>query len=75
MKPEEVLNATTINPAYHLGISKDFGSIEKNKFANLVIMNAPNLNYIFYHYGINHATDVFIKGKQVVKNQQIVREL
>jgi imidazolonepropionase len=75
MKPEEVLNATTINPAYHLGISKDFGSIEKSKFANFVIMNAPNLNYIFYHYGINHATDVFIKGKQVVKNQQIVREL
>ena len=75
MNPEEVLNATTINPAYHLGLSKDFGSIEKGKFANFVMMKAPNLTYVLYHYGINHATDVFIKGKQVVKNQQIVREI
>ena len=75
MKPEEVFNSVTINPAYHLGLAKDYGSIEKGKFANFVIMDAPNLTYIFYHYGINHVTDVFIKGKQVVRDQKIVRKI
>jgi imidazolonepropionase len=71
--PEEVLTAVTLNPAFHLGISDKFGSIEVGKYANIILLDAPNLNYVFYHYGINHVTDVWIKGKQVVKNQEIVR--
>jgi len=41
----------------------------------LVVLDAPNLDYIFYHYGINHAKHVIINGNFVVKNRQIVREL
>lgn len=74
LTPEEILHATTINPAYHLGISKSKGSIEVGKDADIVIMNAPNLSYILYHFGINHTKDVYIKGKKVVSNQTIVRE-
>ncbi|MBE0700273.1 MAG: imidazolonepropionase, partial [Acholeplasmataceae bacterium] len=74
MTPVEVLNAVTINAAYHLGLSTSCGSLDIGKSADLVIMNAPNLNYLFYHYGINHTQDVFIQGKPVVINRQIVRK-
>ena len=71
LTPEEVLNAATINPAFHLKLNQDIGSIEVGKKANFVLMDAPNLSYILYHYGINHTKDVFINGRQVVKNRQI----
>ncbi|MBU1093725.1 MAG: imidazolonepropionase [Firmicutes bacterium] len=74
MSPEEILNAVTINPAYHLGISDQVGSIEIGKEADIVLMDAPNLSYLLYHFGINHTKHVFIKGKLVVLNRQIVRE-
>ena len=71
--PEEILTAVTLNAAYHLGISDTNGSIEIGKLANVILLDAPNLNYVFYHYGINHVTDLWIKGKQVLRNQEIVR--
>lgn len=74
MSPEEILNAVTINPAYHLGISDLTGSIEIGKEADLVLMDAPNLSYLLYHFGVNHAKHVLIHGKFVVLNRQIVRE-
>lgn len=74
MSPEEILNAVTINPAYHLGISNITGSIEIGKEADLVLMDAPNLYYLLYHFGVNHAKHVLIHGKFVVLNRQIVRE-
>ncbi len=75
MKPEEILNATTLNPAYHLGIHETHGSLEPGKHANIVLLNVPNLSYMLYHYGINHTKDVFIDGKLVVLNRQIVRKI
>ncbi len=75
MTPEEILTAVTINPAYHLQIDHLAGSLTIGKQANLVVMDAPNLSYLFYHFGINHAKHVVIDGKIVVKNRQIVREL
>lgn len=71
--PEEILTAVTLNAAYHLGISNTNGSIEIGKLANVILLDAPNLNYVFYHYGVNHVTDLWIKGKQVLRNQEIVR--
>lgn len=74
MSAEEILTAVTINPAYHLGLSKTKGSLEVNKDADLILVDSPNLSYMFYHFGINHVTDVFIKGEKVVENQMIVRK-
>ena len=74
LRPEEILTAVTINAAYHLGISETHGSIDVGKNANVILVDAPNLNYMFYHYGINHVTDLWIKGKHVLKNQMIVRD-
>jgi len=72
MKPKEVLIAATINPAYGLGRKEIIGSISKGKNADIVIMDAPNLDYIMYHFGINHTKDVFKNGKLVVKDRQII---
>jgi imidazolonepropionase len=74
MTSAEILNAVTINPSYHLNTHQSEGSIELGKDANLVLLDTPNLDYLFYHYGINHTKDVYIKGKRVYSKGQIVRE-
>jgi len=72
MTPNEILNASTLNAAYNLGISDSYGSIEIGKNADLVIMDSKNLEYILYHFGINHTLDVFKNGKLVVQNKKII---
>lgn len=66
MTPEEVITAVTINGACSLGLESKKGSIEEGKKADLVIFDAPNLNYIIYHFGINHVEKV-IKDGIVIK--------
>ncbi|WP_416197635.1 MAG: imidazolonepropionase [Sporanaerobacter sp.] len=60
--PEEVITAVTINGACAIGLEKEIGSIEKGKKADIVIFDSPNLNYIIYHFGINHVEKVIKKG-------------
>jgi imidazolonepropionase len=74
MTPAEILTASTINPAYHLGVHRSIGSLEKGKRANIVLMKAKNLDYMIYHYGINHARHVFCQGIPVVIDRQICRK-
>lgn len=71
MTPYEIINAVTINAAYNLGIQEATGSIELGKQADFVIMDSTNLDYIFYHYGINHVNDVFKDGILVVKDKAL----
>jgi imidazolonepropionase len=72
MKPKEVLIAATINAAYGLGKKEKIGSISKGKDADIIILDAPNLDYVMYHFGVNHTQDVFKFGKLVVKDRQII---
>lgn len=65
LTPEEVITGVTINGACALGLEKEVGSIEEGKKADITIFDAPNLNYIIYHFGINHAERVIKKGKIV----------
>lgn len=65
MTPEEVLTAATINGAASLKLEKEVGSIEEGKKADLVIFDAPNFEYIIYHFGINHTEKVIKAGKIV----------
>lgn len=65
LTPEEVITAVTINGAASLGIEEEYGSLEPGKYADLVIFDAPNLEYIIYHFGINH-TDKVIKNGIIV---------
>jgi imidazolonepropionase len=72
LTPEEIIKGMTLNAAYALDRQMKVGSIEKGKKADLVIFDAPNVDYIVYHYGINHVDTVIKDGKIVVKNRQIV---
>jgi imidazolonepropionase len=74
MTPKEVITAATINAAVSLGLEKTKGSIGAGKDADFVIFDCPNLDYLIYHFGINHVEDVFISGKQVVSKGKIIGE-
>ena len=65
MTPEEVLTATTINAACVLGLESEIGSIQVGKKADIAIFDVKNLEYMIYHFGINH-TDTVIKAGRVV---------
>jgi imidazolonepropionase len=69
MTPQETINAMTINSAYAIDRGNITGSIEKGKKADILIMDAPNENYIIYHFGINHAATIIKDGKIVIKEK------
>lgn len=65
MTPQEAFNATTINSAYAMGISKTHGSIARGKVANFYITKEiPTLEYIPYYYGTNKVDRAFLNGKE-----------
>lgn len=66
LTPQQVINAVTINAAYAVGRGNVIGSLEKNKRADILIMDAPNENYIVYHFGINHVKTVVKNGRVVI---------
>lgn len=64
MMPEEVINATTLNTAYAMGISDRLGSIARGKTANLFITSEiPNIEYLPYSYGSNLVETVILNGE------------
>lgn len=65
LTPEEVITGVTINGAAALGLEKEVGSLEIGKQGDIVIFDAPNLEYILYHFGVNHVDTVIKKGKIV----------
>ena len=64
MTPEEVINATTINTAYAMGLSHKLGSIAVGKKANLFITK-PITSYAFtpYSFGHQYIDKIIINGK------------
>jgi imidazolonepropionase len=64
--PEEAINATTLNTAYAMGISEEYGSITRGKVANLFITKPiSNLEFMPYYYGSNKIAKVILNGKMV----------
>ncbi|HES59677.1 MAG TPA: imidazolonepropionase, partial [Caldithrix sp.] len=67
MLPAELLWASTLIPAESLGLQNEIGSIEPGKSADLILLDIPNLNYLPYHYGINHVLMTIKNGRVVFK--------
>jgi len=66
MTPEEVINATTINSAYAMGVEDIVGSISRGKIANFFITKpVPSLEFLPYAYTAQLVDKVFLKGKQI----------
>ena len=62
MTPEEVLTAVTLNGAAAIARADRIGSLEVGKQADLVIWEAPDLDYICYRMGSNLVKTVIKKG-------------
>ena len=66
MLPEEVINATTLNSAYAMGVEEEVGSITVGKLANFYITKPiPGIEFLPYAYGSNLVDQVFLRGKQL----------
>ncbi|MDC0106646.1 imidazolonepropionase [bacterium] len=63
MTPEEAINAATLNGAYAMDISEQYGSIASGKKANLIITkDMTSYRQIPYHFGNNPVHKVMING-------------
>lgn len=63
--PEEALNAATLNSAYAMGVSNEYGSISIGKVANFYITEPiPSLDFIPYAYTTPIISRVFLAGKE-----------
>ena len=66
MLPEEVINATTLNTAYAMGVEEELGSIAVGKKANLYITApVPGIEYLPYAYGSDWVDVVFLNGERI----------
>jgi imidazolonepropionase len=64
MTPEETIHATTINSAYAMGISENYGSIAKGKVANLFITKEISSYVVVpYSFGSNLIETVILNGE------------
>ena len=66
LTPEEVLTAVTLNAAAAIDMAGQVGSVEPGKQGDLVIWDAPDLDYICYRMGSNLTKTVIKKGAVVV---------
>jgi imidazolonepropionase len=65
MTPEEMLTAVTLNAAAAIGLAEKVGSVEPGKQADLVLWNAPDLDYLGYRMGSNLVNTVIKNGNIV----------
>lgn len=65
MTPEEVLTAVTLNAAAAIRRAGRIGSVEPGKQADLLLWDAPDLDYICYRFGSNLVHTVMKKGRLV----------
>lgn len=65
LSPAEIWHAVTVNAAHAINRGDAAGSLAIGRNADVVIWDAPNHQYIPYHYGVNHANTVFKNGEIV----------
>ena len=63
MTTAEAITAATINAAHSLEMGNIVGSLEKDKQADLLIMDMPTYKYLPYHFGANNVETVIKRGK------------
>lgn len=64
--PAEALNAATLNAAYAMRLSAEYGSIGRGKVANLIITRQlPSLSFIPYAYTTPIISKVVLRGRVI----------
>ncbi len=69
---EEALTAMTLNAAASVDEAKVRGSLEPGKRADVVLLDAPSLEHLVYHWGVNLVTDVFAGGEHVISHGDLL---
>ena len=64
---EETLTAMTLNAAASLGEAVSRGTLEPGKKGDVVLLKAPSLPHLVYHWGVNLVEDVIVAGRPVVE--------
>ena len=66
MTPAEAINAATLNSAYAMGESRDYGSITRGKVANFFITKSmPSLAYIAYAHQTPIIRHIVLNGEYI----------
>lgn len=68
MTARQVMTAVTVNAAYAVNRGDSIGSLEPGKLADLVVWDAPNVEFLSYHFGVNLAEMVFKRGRLAAKH-------
>lgn len=67
MTPVEAFHAATLNGAYAMGLSRDYGSVTIGKVANFFLTEAmPSFEFFSYAYQTPLISRVFLRGEEVV---------
>ena len=70
--PAEAINAGTMNSAYAMGLSKDYGSITKGKVANFYITKPiPSVDFIPYAYTTPIVDRIFLRGEEYIPQTEL----
>lgn len=70
--PAEAINAGTMNSAYAMGLSKDYGSITKGKVANFYITKPiPSIDFIPYAYTTPIVDRIFLRGEEYIPQTEL----
>ena len=73
MTYNQVLNASTINAAFALGLGSEVGSIHPGKKADFLVLDCDEFAKAVHRFGTNHVNHVFKSGIQVVEDKQRVK--
>ncbi|NOX38002.1 MAG: imidazolonepropionase [Calditrichaeota bacterium] len=65
MLPRESLVAATYHAARAIQMDQHVGCLEPGKKADMVLLDIPNLEYLPYHYAMNHVKKVIRHGRVV----------
>lgn len=70
--PAQAFAASTINAAHAIRRGEECGSLEACKLADITILNAPSLDFVPYHLGVNLVDKVIKRGKLVVSEGKCI---
>jgi imidazolonepropionase len=70
----EALTAATLNAAATLGLANEIGSLEPGKWADVVLLDLPNLEQLCYEFGRNPVRSVWKHGRLVCQRPGFVAE-
>ena len=66
MTPAEAIHAATLNGAYAMGLSRDYGSVTLGKVANFFITKPmPSVEFFSYAYQTPLIRQVFLRGRKM----------